>query len=183
MSESDEKLYSRYLAEGSGEDLVMLLERHGGALTLFLFGYVHNLEDAEELMMDAFAAVASGASPFSGRSSFRTWLFSIGKKLALAHLRKRKELPDTLDDTALNQITPDLALLQEERNRQLYQGLAQIKTEYRQALYLIYFEGMTHEEAGRVMGRSKRQIYNLAERGRKALKDALERMGYDHADY
>jgi len=183
MTESNEKLYSRYLVEGNPDDLAVLLERHGRALTLFLFGYVHNLEDAEELMLDSFATVASGTSPFLGRSSFRTWLFSVGKKLALAHMRRQKARPDTLDETALDQIMPDLALLQAERDRQLYQGLAQIKAEYRQVLYLIYFEGMTHEEAGRVMGKSKRQIYNLTERGRKALKEALERMGYDHADY
>ncbi len=83
----------------------------------------------------------------------------------------------------MEHFTPDLALLREERSRQLYLGLSELKTEYRQALYLLYFEGMSHAEAGRVTGKSRRQLYNLAERGRKALKEALERMGYDHADY
>ena len=183
MPESDEKLYRRFRAEGNSDDLAILLRRHGEALTLFIFGYVHNSEDAEELMMDAFAVVAGGAHPFAGRSSFRTWLFSVGKRLALEHLRKHHVTTEIIDAATAGGLAPELVLLKEERNRQLYQGLTQIKTEYRQALCLYYFEGMTYEQAGRVMGKSRRQMYNLMERGRKALKEALEGMGYDHADY
>ena len=50
-----------------------------------------------------------------------------------------------------------------------------------QILTLIYFEGMSHEEAARVMGKTKRQTYHLAERGRAALRERLERMGWDDA--
>lgn len=183
MHESDEILYHRYLSRGSEDDLRLLLERHRESLTLFIHSIVHDLDDAEELMMDAFAVVASKSNPFIGHSSFKTWLFSIGKKLALEHLRKRRIKAEPMGEAAVEHFTPDLALLREERSRQLYLGLSELKTEYRQALYLLYFEGMSHAEAGRVMGKSRRQLYNLAERGRKALKEALERMGYDHADY
>ena len=79
MHETDELIYSRYLAEHSDDDFRILLERHRESLMLFLMSFVHNMEDAEELMLDAYAEVAAGTS-FSGKSSFKTWLFSIGKK-------------------------------------------------------------------------------------------------------
>ena len=47
----------------------------------------------------------------------------------------------------------------------------------------MYFEEMSYEEIERVLGKNRKQIYNLAERGRKALKDELERMGFDNAQY
>ena len=93
MGESDEAIYSRFLAERNEDDLRVLLERHRESLTLFLGSFVRNMEDAEELMLDAFAEAAAGAG-FLGRSSFRTWLFGIGKKLALQFLRRqRRSLP------------------------------------------------------------------------------------------
>ena len=94
MIETDEVLYSRFLAERSEDDFRILLERHKESMILFLNGYVHNMEDAEELMLDAYAQVAAGTKAFLGRSSFKTWLFSIGKKMALMHLRKEKRRPD-----------------------------------------------------------------------------------------
>ena len=42
---------------------------------------------------------------------------------------------------------------------------------------------MDADEAAHVMGKTKKQIYNLTERGRKALKEALERMDFDYAKY
>lgn len=83
MDLSDEALYEQYLKRGDNEALRCLLERHREGLTLFLFGFVRSEADAEELMQDAFAEVAAGPTIFSGKSSFKTWLFSVGKHLAM----------------------------------------------------------------------------------------------------
>ena len=183
MIESDELIYSRFLAEHNEDDFLVLLERHKESLMLFLYSFVHNMEDAEELMLDAYAEAAAGAG-YSGRSSFKTWLFSIGKKMALMRLRKQRftaEMPfEQTDEIAA---PPELNILREERNRQLYKALSQLKQEYRQILILLYFEEMSHEEVGRIMGKNRKQIYNLAVRGRAALREQLERMGFDDAQY
>ncbi len=179
MAESDETIYYRFLSAGDGRDLAVLLERHRESLTLFIHSYVHDLEDAEELMMDAFAAVAAGRNPFAARSSFRTWLFSIGKRLALQHLRKKRTPADALDENLAGGSTPDMEILQDEKKNQLYQALGRLNEEYRQTLLLLYFEDMSYEEAGKVMKKTRRQMYNLAERGKKAMKEELQNLGYD----
>lgn len=178
MRESDETLYRIYLAEGSEDALRELLLRHRESLTLFIFGFVRNMDDAEELMLDAFAVAAARTSAYSGRSSFRTWLFGIGRHLALRRLRHRRELPaqETEPEGA-----PELELMRSENNRALYAALERLHPDYRQVLYLIYFEEMRTEDAARVMGKTRKQIYNLTERGKKALRAELERMGFDYA--
>lgn len=184
MHETDETIYLRFLDGRSDDDMRILLERHRESLTLFLNGIVHNPDDAEELMLDAFAVAASGTSRFSGKSSFRTWLFGIGRKLALTHLRRRRLYPEVSDvqtDEAAD--SRDLELISEERSRTLYAAMSKLNGDYRQILYLLYFEEMSHEEAARVMGKNVRQIYNLAHRGRQALREALERMGFEYAGY
>lgn len=184
MGETDEAIYSRFLDRRREEDLRILLERHQDSLLLFLFGYVHSMEDAEELLMDAFAEIAAGPSVFSGRSSFKTWLFSIGKKLALMRLRKtRFAFPPAEDEADAAAEPPEMELLRDERDRTLYAALRQIREDYRQILILLYFEEMSHEEAARVMGKSRKQVYHLAERGRRALREKLEEMGLSQARY
>ena len=178
MRESDESLYRIYLAEGSEDALRELLLRHRESLTLFIFGFVRNMDDAEELMLDAFAVAAARTSAYSGRSSFRTWLFGIGRHLALRQLRRHRELPS---QEAEPEGAPELELMRSENNRALYAALERLNPEYRQVLYLIYFEEMSTEDAARVMGKTRKQIYNLTERGKKTLRAELERTGFDYA--
>ena len=61
MMESDEQIYSRYLAHRSEGDFRILLERHRESLMLFLYSFVRNMEDAEELTIAAYAEAAAGA--------------------------------------------------------------------------------------------------------------------------
>ena len=191
MNESDEQIYGLFLKERRGDLLLELLNRHRESLTLFIYGFTGSMDAAEELALDTFAEVAAGPTLFSGRSAFRTWLFSVGRNLALKYIRKSRFSTmspagetvslDDVNESALAEgdDTPEMELLTDERNRRLYEALSRINPDYRQILTLIYFEGMTHDEAARIMGRRKKQVYNLAERGKKALKDELLKMGFD----
>lgn len=183
MVDTDEIIYNRYLRERSEDDLRILLERHRDSLVLFLFSFIHDMDDAEELMLDSYADIAAG-SRFSGKSSFKTWLFSIGKHKALMYLRKKKvylELEEDIEDEV--SVPPELTVLGKERNLELYRAMEKIKDEYRQVLILLFFEEMSVEETARVMGKTRKQIYNLYERGKKSLKDELERTGFSYDSF
>lgn len=181
MESSDEALYEQYLKRGDIEALGCLLERYREGLTLFLFGFVRNARDAEELMLDAFAEIATGPTVFSGKSSFKTWLFSVGKHLAMKQLRRsHRELSlESLGEVG-EEVRPEVELLREERNRILYLGLERINPEYREVLQLQYLEDMSPAEIAQVTGKRVKQIYNLTERGKRALRTELERMGFNY---
>ena len=185
MYEKDEVLYARFLKEKNNEDLKELLARHRESLTLFLYGILHNMEDAEDLMLDAFALAASGTSKFKGESSFKTWLFSIGHHKAMKQLRKRRFSFITRDEAGnmpdMGHL-PEAEILSDERRRHLYLALGKVKEDYRQVLYLLYFEDMSIEEAASVMGRNAKQIYNLSYRAKEALRKQLEGMGFTYED-
>ena len=44
----------------------------------------------------------------------------------------------------------------------------ELKADYREALYLTYFEGMSYQQAAEVMGKSVKQITNMVYRGKSA---------------
>ncbi len=180
MNETDEQLYESFLHKGNEEALLMLIKRHRGSLVLFINGFVNNMTVAEELSLDAFAEVAAGPTFFSDKSSFKTWLFSIGKNLALMQLRKTIHTEDIENVSVAGDQSPELDILKSEKNRLLNEGLSKLNEDYRRILILLYFEDMTHEQVSKVMKKSKKQVYNLVERAKKALKEELIKMGFEN---
>ena len=184
--ETDEQIYLRYKETDDDADLEALLSRHREGLLLFLLGFVYNAEDAEELLMDTFAKLAVNKPEFEPDhpGSFKSWLYTIARRNALMHIRKRKyETVPLEEDIPSEADLLDIMVLKEERNLKLYQALSSIKPEYSRVLYLLYMENMPHADIARVMRISIRQVYNLVERGKKSLKKALERMGITDAQY
>ena len=180
IPESDEALYEHFRRTGDREPFGALFDRYADRLTLFLYSIVRQREDAEELTLDTFAVVAAQKNVYRGESGFGTWLFAIAKRQAYQALRKKHPLLLTLRDSLpAGGDPPETALLQDERNRQLYRALEQLKPEYRQTLYLMYFENMSVEEIQKITGKSARQIYKLVSRGRASLREKLKGMGFD----
>lgn len=178
--ETDEIIFERYLKTGNNDDLKELLARYREELCFFLFRMVRNMEDAEELMLDAYAGASSGRNTFEGRSGFKTWLFGIGRNLALKHLRKQHFFLFSLNEEITSgEGMPELTILKDERNRMLYEALDRINPDYRQALHLCYFENMSEDDIAVVLKKSKKQVYNLMARGKKALKETLVSMGFE----
>lgn len=183
---TDEEIYLRYASEEDDADLEALLIRHRDGLLLFLLGFVRNAEDAEELMMDTFAKLAVDKPSFEPDrpGSFKSWLYTIARRNALMHIRKRRYETVSLDERIPSDAAlPDTALLKEERNRKLYLAMSALKPEYRRVLYLLYIENLPHEEIAGIMGMNIRQVYHLVDRGKTSLKKALERMGITDAQY
>lgn len=179
MHEADEAIYRRFLKRHNEDDLRLLFDRHRESLILFLMGYVRQEEDAEDLMMETFAVAASGTARFSGRSSFKTWLFAIARNKAGSFLRAQRRTRAAANETAGGDTpSPELATLQEEDRKTLYRALDTLPEDYRQALYLVYFEQMSQDEACTVMQKTKTQMYNLVARGRAKLRETMEKMGY-----
>ena len=189
---TDEELYSRFLDNRDEDALLVLITRHKEKLMLFINGFVHNIDMAEELALDTFSEVAAGPTLFSGASSFKTWLFGVGRNLTLKSINRSKrffekpieEVDDLSDSNSTDPFchnnSPEAELLKDEQNRKLYEAMSSLNPEYRRVLILLYFEDMTREEAAAVMGKSKKQVYNLAERGRKALKEILVKTGFEY---
>jgi len=180
MGEADETVYLRFLDTSSNDDLRTLFERYRDPLTLFIFGFLHNMEDAEELILDAFAVIASGTNVFSGKSSFKTWLFAIGRNLAYKKLRRNHFFFVPLEEElTADSGRPDEELLKDERSKMLYEALGTINPEYIQALHLTYFEGMSADEVADVLKKNRKQVYNLISRGKESLRSKLIEMGFE----
>ena len=125
---SDETAYRRYL-DGEEQAAELLVERYGDALTLYVHGYIRDLHEAEDLMIEAFSQLFAKERPIGGEGSFRAYLYRTARNLAIRHLRGRRLRLlrlDELDFEPPGDVLADTQLLRGERNRQLYAALETI---------------------------------------------------------
>ena len=60
--------------------------------------------------------------------------------------------------------------------------LDRLNDDYRNALWLVYVEDMSYIEAGRVLGKSAKQIENIVYRAKAAARKELEKEGVVRED-
>ena len=175
----DEKLFERLVA-GEQECLRPLMESYGDALILYVNGYIHDIDAAEDLMIDAFARMLA-KRPTLRKGGFKPYLYKTARNLALRHLHMSKRFM-SLDDLAIepqDQYEIEENILQDERTKALYHCLSKIAPDYREALYLVYIEDMSYDEAGAIMHKTRKQIDNLVQRGKQAMRALLGEEGHN----
>ena len=172
-----EELYQRFRC-GDEQAYEKLVGIYRESLTKYICRFINDAHDAEELMIDTFAELAI-CTKFAGKSSLKTYLFSIGRNIAIKHLKKFNSKKCTpigdADDMPIEYDNfPELDFIRKEQGGQLHSAMWKLKQDYREVLHLIYFENMSYSDAGTAMGKSVRQITNLTHRAKASLKTLLE---------
>ena len=131
-------------------------------------------------MIEAFAWIIA-KRPAIRAGGFRAYLFQAGRRMALRQAKKRRSRPCfSLEELERE---PESALLVEElaesaeRARILRRCMEELHGPYREALFLVYFEGLSHREAAAVLRKSEKQVAELIYRGKNALRKRLEEEG------
>lgn len=172
--------YRRYI-EGDDNGLTEIIHDYKDGLILYISGITGNISTAEEVMEDTFFKIAVKKPVFKGKSSFKTWLYSIGRNAALDTLRRNRrfssvpvdEYTELADEEDIEQ-----NYLKEEQKIMLHKALNNLLPDYRQVLYLTYFENFTIDETALIMKKNKKQVNNLLYRAKQSLKNELERGGF-----
>ena len=166
----DEVYYRQYLS-GDDAGLEALMEKYGDPLTLYIDGYLHDVHEAEELMLDVFAYL------FTKKPKIR-------RHTALRHKSRRKPLfsLDALTNEPDGRLLAEEVIRTEERNRVLHFCMGEMNPDYREVLYLTYFEDMSYAQAAEVTGKTVKQITNMVYRGKESLRRLLEREGITNAE-
>lgn len=173
-------LYEEYLA-GNSQSLEKLMELYGDKLTLYINGYVDNLHDAEDLLIDVFAYLVDRRPNIS--KNFNSYIYKAARNYALMFLRKRKRhiiLSEKEIDFCIEHTFEDIIHIK-ERNERLYQCMDKLNRAQKEAMYLVYIENMSYKEAASVLKKTVKQIDKLLQLGKKNIKSLLEKEGIKNA--
>ncbi len=174
--------YRRFL-EGDDEAIVEIIRDYKDGLILYLCGIVGDVYTAEDLMTETFVKLTVKKPRFfSKNASFKTWLYKVARNLALDHLRKRSKISDRPIEDYGNILIDSADVLssyiEKEERTHLHLAMENLKDEYRQVLYLVFFEDFENTQVATVMKKTTRQVENLLYRAKKALRAELEKKGF-----
>ena len=171
--------YQRYLS-GDDSGLVDVIRDYKDGLMLYINGITGDIGLAEEIMEETFFRIATKKPRFTGKSSFKTWLFAIGRNAAVDMLRKTKREQVIYDDELDNQQDLENEYLRTEQKITLHRAISRLTPDYRQVLCLSFFEELSNEEVASIMHKSRRQIENLLYRAKNSLRTELEKEGFEY---
>lgn len=161
---TDEDLLLEYRCTGIRAAFEELVHRYERELYYHLYRHLRNAADAEDVFQKTFLAVLKGCDKFEAGRKFRPWLYTIATNKAIDCQRKAKRLrvvclvdedSDTynmVDNLLGNEPEP----FEEEMNReiavQVREAVKVLPKQLKQAVYMVYFQGLTYREAADAVG-------------------------------
>ncbi len=178
-----ESSYRRFLS-GDDEALTSLVETYKDGLILYLNSYVSNIYLAEELAAETFFRLIVKKPKFSGKSAFKSWLYAIGRNVAVDYIRQKSKLVSKPIEDLEGYINDceglEQSYIKEETKITLHRAISQLSPDYKAVLWLSFFEGFKNREIALIMKKNDRQVKNLLYRAKESLKFILEKEGFNY---
>ena len=160
---------------------------YGARIHQLAFRYMKNWEDAEEVTQDVLMKVFRKIDAFRGDAALSSWIYRITFNTAMSRLRtgrssraeqQRPEMPGDVtgvlaQDPADWSSLADDHVLRREMREQLISALTTLPEVYRTPVVLRDIQGLSTEEASRILNVKPQTLKSRLHRGRLILRQAL----------
>jgi len=174
VPDSQDLVSIREAQRGSSTAFEALVERYHARIYNFIWQFVRNQHDAEDLTQDTFVKAYRAIARFDLRYSFTTWLFTIARRSAINHYRRTVTTEELDADLATETDDPAQSAGLNDRAHTIWQTASRLlKPKQYEALWLTYGEGFSNAESARIMRTNPIYVKVLLHRGREVLKRKL----------
>jgi RNA polymerase sigma-70 factor, ECF subfamily len=172
---SDAKLIEA-IAVGNQAAMRTLYARHHLRVYHFIVRLGSDTDRAEDIVSEVFLTVWRQAGSFENRSQVSTWILSIARFKALTALGRRRETQ--LDEASTEMVaddsdTPEQTVLHTDRTAQLRKCIAQLSSDHREVIDLVYYHDKTVEEVAKILHLPKNTVKTRMFYARKHLARLL----------
>lgn len=144
-----------------------LLDAYGDLLLRYAYSYLHNMADAEEVLQDTLVQFLKTAPVFLNKAHEKAWLLRVAANLSKNRLSYNKlRQTDELNEELAAEGREDLSFV--------WDAVRQLPVQYREAVHLFYYEGLSTRQIASVLNRSEATIRSDLYRGREQLKRILK---------
>jgi RNA polymerase sigma-70 factor (ECF subfamily) len=172
--DSDRELIERWKA-GDSRAATSLVGRHADALARFAASSGER-EEIEELVQDTFVRAFASIDSFRGESSFRTWLFTIERRLMLDRRRAERRRPTTVpvqpSDASTEYDALD-ALMAEEAESKVRRAVDVLSPMQREVFTLRIEQGMSYRDIAVIVGTTEGAARVHYHNAMRAVKEAV----------
>lgn len=163
-----------------------LYERYHKDLYQFVFYMVKDKDTTEDLVQEIYIKVLKSYHSFEGKSSEKTWLFSIARHVTIDFFRKngrrKKHVLTNINVEEHEQFIRDEQPLPEqivergEEIQHLYQCLDECTDDQKMVVVLRYIQGMSIKETAKILKWSSSKVKTTQHRAILQLKEKMDRM-------
>jgi RNA polymerase sigma-70 factor, ECF subfamily len=178
--------------EGDAEAFGLLVRRHQRRVYRLAVHLLKSGAEAEDVTQDTFVRAYGALDRFDGRSEPFTWIYRICVNLSLNALRSRKtRRASSPDDPRIEGLlvdnrpaggSPARSTADKQLGRALVEGIDELSDTLRTTLVLVCIDGLSHAEAGAVLGCPEGTIAWRVHEARKKLRGMLSERGFDDDD-
>lgn len=149
----------------------VLLDRYGNNILRLAYSYLHNLNDAEEILQDTLLQYLKKTPSFESVDHEKAWLLHVAGNLSKNKLKYNKiRYGDELNDTLAAEKREDLSFV--------WEAVKELPEKYRIVIHLHYHEGYQTAQIAKLLNRNESTVRSDLRRGREKLKQIL-REAYD----
>lgn len=167
---------------GRTEAFGILVQRYQDRLYPTLLRLTGDVEDALDLLQDAFLRAWEKLDRFHGDSSFYTWVYRIAVNLALSGRRRRRVVARSQGSSrcdpaevpaSVEQSDPTLPIERRERENRVQQALNSLAPDHRAVVVMKEFDGLRYEEIAAILNVPVGTVRSRLHRARLDLRDKL----------
>lgn len=170
----DLELIARWQA-GDERAASALVARHASALARFAAASGERNE-VDELVQDTFVRAFNSLDGFRGESSFRTWLFTIERRLLVDRRRAEKRRRDRVEiqeDDATTEYDSLDSVVADETERRMRQAVTRLSPTQKEVFTLRVAEGLSYKEIAAAVGTTEGAARVHYHNAMRAVKEFL----------
>ncbi|MBS2028126.1 MAG: sigma-70 family RNA polymerase sigma factor [Deltaproteobacteria bacterium] len=180
MAERDDELLEK-ARHGDGAALDALLARHERQIFRFGLRMCGSEEDAREVLQETLMAAFKNLPGFRGEADLSTWLYQLARSFCIKSRRKRVGEPATheaLEGDAMSALaseapSPDAQAHARELGDVLQAAIRALPDDYREIVILKDVEGLSADEAAKVLDEDVAAVKSRLHRARMQLRHNL----------
>lgn len=145
-----------------------IVEEFSDMIYRIAYQNLRNVSDAEDIVQEVFLSLLkSGEKDFSDREHLKAWLIKVTVNKCI-NFRKSFWMQKTVP-------LEEQPLSYTEEERTVMDEVMKLPSDYRNIIYLYYYEGYTIKEIAEILGKKQNTINSKLQRGRKKLRAELEK--------
>ena len=189
----DFRLIDQAVKEGDEQAFAMLMDRYKRPVYHMILKMVRNVDDAEDLTIEAFAKAFKNLHRFKKDYTFSTWLFRIATNNAIDFIRKKRLETMSLDtsftddngesvqiDVEDKNLNPQEETIKSQKIELIQMFVTKLPAKYQRLVRLRYFQEFSYEEIATELdaplGTVKAQLHRARELMYDLVKNKKEHM-------
>lgn len=189
------KLTPTRIKKLSDGDLIRLLEcknpavhnelvgRYQKKLFVYIYRFVGNKEEAEDLLQNVFFKVYKYCKDFDTNRKFSSWIYRIAHNEAVNYIKRKnikkfislEEFVSTKDriETKTDAKSPMEVWLRKELRKEVEKAMKKLPGKYCEVLEMRYFSEKSYEEISRILKKPVNTVGTLVNRAKRKLENII----------